>query len=161
MRTGLHQAGPGHMSAPDPCLSKAWVFSTPESRDPTVGSPDPTQRGPGPVPEVWVVLVGVIDLGPEVRSACTGVWHFPMGVRTHCWHLGVYRLLWPHDDPGAIHVVESGVVYHATRDSRVGTASSCYSKGYPCFRVPTELVLKAVTPMYTVLRYADQQKMQL
>jgi hypothetical protein len=34
-------------------------------------------------------------------------------------------------------VVGSGVVYHATRDSRVGTASSYCSKGYPCFRVPT------------------------
>jgi hypothetical protein len=28
-------------------------------------------------------------------------------------------------------VVESGVVPYATRDSRVGTAPSCCSKGYP------------------------------
>jgi hypothetical protein len=34
-------------------------------------------------------------------------------------------------------VVRSGAIYHATRDSRVGTASSYCSKGYPCFRVPT------------------------
>jgi hypothetical protein len=34
-------------------------------------------------------------------------------------------------------VVGSGAVYHATRDSRAGTASSYCSKGYPCFRVPT------------------------
>jgi hypothetical protein len=34
-------------------------------------------------------------------------------------------------------VVGSGAVYHATRDSRVGIAFSYYSKGYPCFRVPT------------------------
>jgi hypothetical protein len=34
-------------------------------------------------------------------------------------------------------VVGSGAVYHATRDSRVGIASSYCSKGYPCFRVPT------------------------
>jgi hypothetical protein len=27
--------------------------------------------------------------------------------------------------------------YHATKDSRVGTASSYGSKGYLCFRVPT------------------------
>jgi hypothetical protein len=47
MRTSPHQAGPGHMLAPDPCLSKAWVFSAPESRDPAVGSLDSTQRGPG------------------------------------------------------------------------------------------------------------------
>jgi hypothetical protein len=34
-------------------------------------------------------------------------------------------------------VVGSGAVHHATRDSRAGTASSYYSKGYPYFRVPT------------------------
>jgi hypothetical protein len=34
-------------------------------------------------------------------------------------------------------VVGSGAVYHATRDSRVGTVPSHYSKGYPCFRVQT------------------------
>jgi hypothetical protein len=93
MRACPHQAGPRHMLAPDPCLSKAWVFSAPESRDLAVGSPDPTQRGPGPDPEVRAPLAGVLDLAPEVRSTCTGVQHFPMGVRTHCWHLGVYRFL--------------------------------------------------------------------
>jgi hypothetical protein len=34
-------------------------------------------------------------------------------------------------------VVRSSAVYHAARDSRVGTVSSYYSKGYPCFTVPT------------------------
>jgi hypothetical protein len=34
-------------------------------------------------------------------------------------------------------VVRSSAVYHATRDSRAGTASSYCSKGYPYFRVPT------------------------
>jgi hypothetical protein len=34
-------------------------------------------------------------------------------------------------------VVGSSAVYHATRDSRVGIASSYCSKGYPCFRIPT------------------------
>jgi hypothetical protein len=34
-------------------------------------------------------------------------------------------------------VVGPGAVHHATRDSRVGTASSCCNKGYLCFRVPT------------------------
>jgi hypothetical protein len=109
-----------------------------------VGSLDPTQRGPGPDPEVRVALAGVLDLAPEVRSTCTGVRHFPMGFQTHCWHLGVYRFLWPHGDPGAIHVVESGVVHHVTRDSRVGTASSCCSKGYPYFRVPTMIIASII-----------------
>jgi hypothetical protein len=27
--------------------------------------------------------------------------------------------------------------YHTTKDSRVGTGSSCSSEGYPSFRVPT------------------------
>jgi hypothetical protein len=61
------------MSLPDPCLSRAWVFSAPESRDPAAGSPDPTQRGPGPVPEVRVAPAGALDLPPEVCSSCTGV----------------------------------------------------------------------------------------
>jgi hypothetical protein len=78
MRTGPHQAGPGHVSAPDPCLSKAWVFSAPESRDPAVGSPDPTQRGPGPIPGVRVALVGVLDLawrsGLHVQGSDTFPW---------------------------------------------------------------------------------------
>jgi hypothetical protein len=34
-------------------------------------------------------------------------------------------------------VVGSGAVYHTTRDSRAGITSSYYSKGYPCFKVPT------------------------
>jgi hypothetical protein len=34
-------------------------------------------------------------------------------------------------------VVRSGAAHYATRDSRVGTASSYCSKGYPCFRVLT------------------------
>jgi hypothetical protein len=34
-------------------------------------------------------------------------------------------------------VVGSGAVYHETRDSRAGTASSYCSNGYPYFRVPT------------------------
>jgi hypothetical protein len=96
-----------------------------------VSGPDPTQRGPGPDPGVWVAPAGVLDFAPEVRSTRIGVQHFPMGVRTHCWHLGVYRFLWLHGDPGAIHVVESSVVHHVTRGSRVGTASSCCTKGYP------------------------------
>jgi hypothetical protein len=37
-------------------------------------------------------------------------------------------------------MVGSGAVYHATRDSRMGTVPSHCSKGYPCFRVPTTLL---------------------
>jgi hypothetical protein len=37
-------------------------------------------------------------------------------------------------------VVGSGAVHHVTRDSRLDTTSSCCSKGYPYFKVPTETV---------------------
>jgi hypothetical protein len=54
----------GHVSAPDPRLAliKAWVFSVPESRDPAVSGPDPTHRGPEPIPGVRFVPVEVLDL---------------------------------------------------------------------------------------------------
>jgi hypothetical protein len=45
--------------------------------------------------------------------------------------------VWSRGDPGAVHVVGSGAVYHATRDSLMGTVPSYYSKGYPCFRIQT------------------------
>jgi hypothetical protein len=79
MQTGLHQAGPRHVSTPNPCLAliKAWVFFGPEFRDPAVSGPDPMQRGPihargGPEPylEVWPVYAGVQ--------------YFLMGIQTHC-----------------------------------------------------------------------------
>jgi hypothetical protein len=42
----------GHVSAPNPrlVLIKVQVLFVPESRDLVVSDPDPTQRGPGPIP---------------------------------------------------------------------------------------------------------------
>jgi hypothetical protein len=60
-----------------------------------------------------------------------GLRHFSVGVRTHCRHLGVYRLLWSRGGPGATHLEGSGAIHCATRDSREGTVSSYCSKGYP------------------------------
>jgi hypothetical protein len=60
-----------------------------------------------------------------------GLWHFPVGVRTHCRHLGVYRLFWPCGGHGVAHVERSGAVHRATSDSYAGTVSSYCSKGYP------------------------------
>jgi hypothetical protein len=51
------------MSSADPFQGRVWVFWVPGSRDPVVISPDPTQKGPG--------------LIPEVRPSCTGVRCFP------------------------------------------------------------------------------------
>jgi hypothetical protein len=109
-----------------------------------------------PGTRLWVVRTprrGVRDPSRRSGSHSRGSYTLPRGpvymyrgpvlshrARTHCWHPGVYCLLWPHGDPRAIHVVESGVVHHVTRDSRVGTAFSCYRKGYPCFRVPTRWI---------------------
>jgi hypothetical protein len=67
----------GHVSAPDPRLAliKAWVFSVPESRDPAVSGPDPTQRGPDPILgsglrpwRFWTLLGGPISIyrGPTL-----------------------------------------------------------------------------------------------
>jgi hypothetical protein len=54
----------GHVSAPDPRLAliKVRVLFVLESRDPAVSGPNPTQRGPGLIPGVWFVPVGVLDL---------------------------------------------------------------------------------------------------
>jgi hypothetical protein len=71
---------PGHVSALDPLLAliKAWVFFVSESRDPAVSGPDPTQRGPGPVPGVWFVPMEVLDLarrsGPYMQGSGTFPW---------------------------------------------------------------------------------------
>jgi hypothetical protein len=78
-----------------------------------------------------------------------------MRVWTHCWHPGVYRFLWPHGDPGAIHVVESGAAHHVTRGSRVGATFSCCSKGYPCSRVPIGYNCLFTDVGVTVFRRSD------
>jgi hypothetical protein len=79
---------PGHVSAPDPRLAliKAWVFFVPESRDPAVSGPDPTQRGPRPVPGVRFAPAGVLDLtrrsGPHIQGSDTFPWGFGPTVDT-------------------------------------------------------------------------------
>jgi hypothetical protein len=75
-----HIVWSGHVSAPDPRLAliKAWVFFILESQDPAVSGPDPTQRGPGPVPGVWLTPVEVLDLtrrsGPYIQGSGTFPW---------------------------------------------------------------------------------------
>jgi hypothetical protein len=70
----------GHVSAPDPCLVliKVWVFFVPESRDPVVSGPDPTQRGPEPILGVRFAPVEVLDLtwrsGPYIQGSGTFPW---------------------------------------------------------------------------------------
>jgi hypothetical protein len=50
------------------------------------------------------------------------------------WGISSSLATWP---PRVVHVVGSGAACHSIRDSRVGTAPSYRSRGYPCFRVPT------------------------
>jgi hypothetical protein len=70
----------GHVSAPNPCLAliKAWVFFVLESRDLAEGGPNPTQRGPGPVPGVRSVPAEVLDparrSGPDMQGSGTFPW---------------------------------------------------------------------------------------
>jgi hypothetical protein len=111
MRTGPYQAGPRHMSPPDPCLNRACAFSAPRILGP--GRPE------GPF---------FMYRGPVLP---------PQWVRTHRVHLGVRLSPWPHGDLGAVHVAGQRVVPRATRDLCAGIAPSYCNKGYPCFRVPT------------------------
>jgi hypothetical protein len=65
-------------SGPRLALIRASVFFVPESRDPDEGGPDPTQRGPGPVPGVRSVPAGVLDpawrSGPDMQGYDTFPW---------------------------------------------------------------------------------------
>jgi hypothetical protein len=70
-----------HVSAPDPRLAlvKAWVFFVPESRDPAVSGPDPTQRGPERILGVRFAAVGVPDLSRRSGLHIQGSSTFPWG----------------------------------------------------------------------------------
>jgi hypothetical protein len=77
----VHTVWSEHVSAPDPRLAliKAWVFFIPESRDPAVSGPDPTHRGPRPVPGVRFAPVVVLDLTRRFGLYMQGSGTFPWG----------------------------------------------------------------------------------
>jgi hypothetical protein len=129
----------GHVSAPDPCLAliKAWVFFVPESRDPAVSGPDPTQRGLDPIRRVRFVPVEVLDLARRSGPYMQGSGTFPWGSGPTVDTLEDIFFSGHVAAPESSTWWGRGVVHHVTRDSRAGTASSYCSKGYPCFRVPT------------------------
>jgi hypothetical protein len=76
------------VSAPDPRLAlvKAWVFFIPESRDPAVSCPDPTQRGPEPILGVRFAPVEVPDLSRKsdlhIQGSSTPPWGSGLTVDT-------------------------------------------------------------------------------
>jgi hypothetical protein len=151
----------GHVSTPDPRLAliKAWEFSVPKSRDPAVSGPDPTQRGPNPILGVRFAPVEVLDLtqrpGLYIQGSDISAWGSgPAGDAPEC------AALWTRGGTEPAQVVRSVLLlaqssrpmlgrvmawshvqpfYHATKGSRVGTASSYSGKGYPSFRVPTSV----------------------
>jgi hypothetical protein len=71
----------GHVSAPDLRLAliKAWIFFVPESWDPTVSGPDPTQRGSKPILGVQFAPVEVLDLTRRSGLYIQGSGTFPWG----------------------------------------------------------------------------------
>jgi hypothetical protein len=77
-----------HVSALDPRLAlvKAWVFFVPESRDPTVSGPDPTQRGTEPILGVRFAPVKVSNLsrrsGLHIQGSGTLPWGSGLTVDT-------------------------------------------------------------------------------
>jgi hypothetical protein len=146
------------VSAPDPRLAliKAWVFSVPESRDHAVSGPDPTQRGSDPIRGVRFAHVEVLDHtrrpGLYIQGSDTLSWGFgltddALKYITFSGHVAAPELsMWwgqelllaqsSHPKLGRVTAwPDAQLLYHATKDSCVGTASSYNSKGYPSFRV--------------------------
>jgi hypothetical protein len=71
----------GHVSAPDHCLAltKAYVFFVPESWDPVVSGPNPTQRGLEPILGVQFAPVEVLNLTRRSDPYIQGSGTFPWG----------------------------------------------------------------------------------
>jgi hypothetical protein len=126
----------GHVSAPDPRLAliKAWVLFVPESRDPAVSGPDPTHRGPGPVPGVRFTSMEVLDLtrrsSPYIQGSDTFPWGSGLTVDT------LEYIVFSGHVAGPEPSTWWGRVLFTTR-LEIAASSHC-SKGYPCFRVPTD-----------------------
>jgi hypothetical protein len=142
-------------------LIKAWVCSVLEPWGPTVGGLDPirgsgshsrgpvrTRGGPGPNLEAWSVYTGVrhgSDTLPWGSRLTVDAWeyitfygHVAASDLPMWW--GQALLLAQSSRPRLVRVMAWShiqLLYHATKDSRVDTASLYSSKGYPSFRVPT------------------------
>jgi hypothetical protein len=125
-----------------------------------VGGSDPAQGGMDPIPGVRFAHMEVGGPGPnlETRTVYTGSDTFPWGSEftgdaseyaTFSGHIaaldppmwwGQVLLLAQSSRPRLGRVMAWShiqLLYHATKNSHVGTASLYSSKGYPSFRVPT------------------------
>jgi hypothetical protein len=159
-RSEAHRSRTEHVSAPDPRLGlkyglgiPLWAVRTPyggggggsgsHSRGPvrTRGGPGPTWRsgpyiqGSGTLP--WgsgftIDALEYITFSGHVAAQEPPTWWGRMLLLAQSSHPRLGRVTaWPH----------AQFLYHATKDSHVGTASSYCSKGYPSFRVPTNYIL--------------------
>jgi hypothetical protein len=163
MQIGLDHTRPGmymcQLQTPAWPLIKARVCSVLEPWDPTVGGPDPI-RGGGSGSHSMGLVHTRGGSGPTWRSGL-----YIQGSGTFPWRSGLtvdaleYITFSGHvaapEPPTwwgqALLPAQSSrsrlgrvmawshvqLLYHATKDSCVGTASSYNSKGYPSFRVPT------------------------
>jgi hypothetical protein len=77
-------------------LIKVWVLFVPESRDSTVSGPNPTQRGPGPIPGVRFVPVGILDFtrrsSPYIQGSGTS--HGGPYLLTIPWRISSSLAMW-------------------------------------------------------------------
>ena len=94
----------GHVSALDPRLAliKAWVFSVPESRDPAVSGPDPTQRGPERILVVRFAPVEVLDLTrrPGLYTQLSGTFSWGPDSLLISWSISSSLAMWrPRNRP--------------------------------------------------------------
>jgi hypothetical protein len=161
MRIGPDHTRPGldtcQLRTPAWALIKARVCSVLEPWDPTVGGSDPiwgvripfrgpvrTRGGPGPTCRSGLYIQGsdtfpwgsgltvnaleYITFSGHVAAPEPPTWWGQVLLLAQSSRPRLGRVMaWSH-----VHLL-----YHATKDSRVGTASSYSSKGYPSFRVPT------------------------
>ena len=123
-----------------------------------MGGPDPILGGPNPILGVRFAHVEVLGQtwrpGPYIQGSGTLPWGSGLTVDaleyiTFSGHVaapdppmwwGQALLLAQSSRPRLGRVMAWSHIqlfYHATKDSRVGTASLYSSKGYPSFRVPT------------------------
>jgi hypothetical protein len=132
-RSGAHQSRSGHVSAPDP----AWALS--KVLGPHCGRSGSHSRGPaytrGGLGPAWrsglyitIVALEYITFFGHVATPEPPMWWGQMMLLAQSSHPRLGRVTaWP----------QAQLLYHVTKDSRVGTASSYCSKGYPSSRVPT------------------------
>jgi hypothetical protein len=128
------------------------------------GRSGPHTGGLDPILGVRSVHVGVLDQlgGPNCISRGPALSHGGPDPPLMPWSISLSLDTWrPRSHPrGGVRLgrvmawSHVQLLYHATKDSRVGTASSCSNKGYPSLRVSTVVEL-IYLPIDTLGGYFD------